>query len=378
MNVAYFSNHFAAADGHGVARYANHLYSALRKTQPEIDLLPCATWSPLEGGQRKKLIDETGLETMPWGRKVTPLAWTFTNWPPVEKWLSRDIDLVHLIALNFPVATRKPLVVTVHDIGPLTHPEYFSIAPPWLLRKSVKYLVRHADGIVCVSQATADELERYVKKHHGQSISDRIHVVHEGVERKLFEPVDLACLDQLADLPDAPYLLTAGKISPRKNLQGVIRSMIDLGDKIPHHLLAVGGSGWDTGEVDELLKHPAVRDRIHLLGYVTDDQLRALYQNATCYMHPSLFEGFGLTVLEAMAAGCPVITSNVFSLPEVAGDAAILVDPTSTTQIAEAIESVCTSETVADDLSKRGRARAEGFTWDKCAMEVGKVYRHVL
>lgn len=361
-----------------MARYSRSLHAALREHQPEIELTPAATWSNLPAAEFADLQQRTGLQTMPWGRKLTPLAWTFLNTPPIEGWLNREIDLVHLVALNFPVATRKPVVITVHDIGPLTHPQYFSISPPWLNRRSVRYLVRHADAVVCVSQATAGELTRYVQRVHGQDISSRITVVYEGVESHLFEPVDAGCLDGLEGLPEAPFFLTVGAISPRKNVQGILRALDLLGDRIDHHLVAVGGAGWDMAEIESLLDRPGLRERVHLLGYVSDDQLRGLYQRATAYLHPSLFEGFGLTVLEAMASGCPVITSNVFSLPEIAGEAALLVDPADDAQIAEAMEAICRDSGLAESLVARGVEQARRFTWQACAEGISDVYRHLV
>jgi len=121
-----------------------------------------------------------------------------------------------------------------------------------------------------------------------------------------------------------------------------------------------------------------IADRIHLTGYANDEQLKGLFAAASVYVHPSLYEGFGLTVLEAMAQGCPVVTSNVYSLPEVAGDAAILVDPTSVSAIAEAIESICTDSALASSLTVRGRERIKVFSWETCAAGVLDVYRSVL
>jgi len=139
----------------------------------------------------------------------------------------------------------------------------------------------------------------------------------------------------------------------------------------------VGGAGWETEAVLEELNDEALLKRVHLLDYVTDEQLRALYKRSSLYIHPSLYEGFGLTVLEAMASGVPVITSNTSSLPEVAGDAGLLVDPTSDEAIAEAIESVCSNPTVRDSKIQEGLARAALFSWDECAGQLNSVFMEV-
>ena len=379
MHVGYFSNHFAARNAHGVARYAHNLYAALRAGHADLELTPIATWSNRSGEDRRALQEETGLRILPWGRKITPLAWTFLDRPPVERWVREPLHVVHLVALGFPVATRKPLVVTIHDMGPFTHPEYFALSPPWIYRRSLRQVVAQADAIICVSQATADELVGYVSRTNGPGIADRVHVVHEGVEPRFFADPDPTCLQTVRGLPDhgVPFVLTAGKISPRKNVEGVVQALARLADAIPHHLVVVGGDGWDTETVKTVVKSSGIADRIHLVGYVSDEQLHALYGAASAYVHPSLLEGFGLTVLEAMAAGCPVVTSNRSSLPEVAGDAAVLVNPLNVDEIAEAIRNVCEDAEFSRELVERGRARAHYFSWSRCATRVAEIYRSI-
>jgi glycosyltransferase involved in cell wall biosynthesis len=379
MQIAYFSNHFAARNAHGIARYAHNLYAALISGSSDADVTPIATWSNRSDEDLQSLQSTTGLQILPWGRRITPLAWTFLNRPPIERWLSRGTDVVHLVAMGFPVATRKPLVVTVHDLGPLTHPEYFSVAPPWIYRRSLRQVVTQAAAIICVSQATADELTGYVSRTSGHDLSGRIRVIHEGVEPRFFAKRDRACLDDLRGMPKAeiPFILTAGKISPRKNLQGVVQALAVLAKDIPHHLVVVGGEGWDTETVFRIIDASGIKERVHLIGYVTDAQLQALYHSAAAYVHPSLFEGFGLPVLEAMAAGCPVVTSNLSSLPEVAGDAALLVDPKDANAIAEAIRAVCDDSALARRMKDEGRRRAAAFSWARTASETMRVYEEV-
>ena len=131
-------------------------------------------------------------------------------------------------------------------------------------------------------------------------------------------------------------------------------------------------------KVYEELGSSAIADRVHLTGYVSDEQLKGLFGAASAYLHPSLYEGFGLTLLEAMAQNCPVVTSNVYSLPEVAGDAAVLVDPGSVDEIAEAIRGICTDSVLAADLAARGKERIKAFSWGDCAAGVMDVYRGVV
>ena len=378
MRTAFFSNHFAAKSAHGVATYSRNLVRELNALD-DVAITPVATWSDLSESDLAERVQESGLRVLPWGRKITPIAWTFLNHPPVEHWLNSTTDLVHLSALGFPVSTRLPLVATVHDLGPLTHPELFSIAPPWLLRRNLQQVIRQAAALICVSQATADQLVMYTQEHYAVDVSPRVEVIHEGVEASFFEPVDEDCLKDLAGYTgERPFLMMAGAISPRKNVHGVLRALEQVADKIEHDLVVVGGGGWDTEVVQDQLRNSGLQDRVRLLGYVTQQQLQSLYGRATAFLYPSLFEGFGLTILEAMAAGCPVITSNVFSLPEVAGDAAILVDPHDSHAIGQAIVKLCDDTTHADELRQQGRERAESFTWSKCAAQTHDIYQRVL
>jgi glycosyltransferase involved in cell wall biosynthesis len=372
LNVAYFSNQFADLEGHGLARYSRELFAALGGLD-DVSVKPVASWSSIKSKELIDLQSETGLELLPFGRRLTPLCWTFLNRPKIEHWLDPAPDLVHAVSMGYPIATAKPLVVTVHDLGPITHPEYFQNTSGWIMRRSLEQTVSLAARIVCVSNSTADELISLVGDH----IADRVVVVHEAVSSTFFEPVDFGCLGALDHLPEpgTPYVLSTGKLSPRKNVQGLIKAMASLFEDIPHHLVLVGGDGWNTEAIYSLLAQFPYQERIHFPGFVTDEQLRALYHGASVYVHPSLYEGFGLTLLEAMACDCPVVTSNTYSLPEVAGDAALLVDPASVNELASAVKIICNNETLAIELVEKGNRRVRKFSWENCAKEMADVYR---
>lgn len=375
MDIALFSNQFADTQGHGIARYSRELFAALRADSRNHNITPVAAWSSMRGSRLSRLKDDTGLSLLPSGRRLTPLAWTFLNSPPLEKLIPAQIDVVHAAALGYPISTRKPLVVTIHDLGPLTHPEFFSSKSPWIMKRSLKRAIDQAAKLICVSHSTARELTHLA----GNQVARRIEVIHEGVSPAYFDTQKPESIETL-DLPlaDVPYILSTGKISPRKNIHGVISALAQLARDIPHHLVLVGGDGWNVGEAYDLLKSSGIRDRVHFTGYVSDNQLRTLYRAASAYVHPSFYEGFGLTILEAMASGCPVVTSNVFSLPEVAGDAALLVDPANSQEIAQALKSICGSKTLADELAGKGRLRAAEFSWTSCAEKVMDVYESVV
>jgi len=278
------------------------------------------------------------------------------------------------------VATSKPMAITVHDLGPLTHTQYFPRNSKFLMERALRFAIKRAHAFVCVSQATADELLEYSRQKYSADLSDRTFVVHEGVsEAFLHPPENLDALwREISSRVREPFILSVGKLSPRKNLEAVIKALRKLEDKIPHHLVTVGGTGWDYREIMDLVQTLGLSDRVHFLGYVSDERLRALYCKASVFVFPSLFEGFGLPVLEAMACGCPVITSNCSSLPEVAGDAAVLVDPHDVDALAAAMEAVCADQGYALELSRKGKERAGLFSWRKTAEEIASIYKRVI
>jgi glycosyltransferase involved in cell wall biosynthesis len=317
----------------------------------------------------------TGLEILRSGRRATPLLWTWLGHPRIELLMRSRVDIVHAASLGYPVATGRPYVVTIHDLGPLTHPQYFANTRPWVMRKSLDQAVRQAAAIVCVSNWTRDEVIEVA----GNSVADRLHVVHEGISLAAGEEADWAQSAAAWNLPaDVPFILAAGKLSPRKNIDGVIAALGVLKANFPHHLVLAGSEGWGFAVVHEAIMDHGLSDRVHFAGHVSDAELRALYRRASVYVHPSHYEGFGLTVLEAMAAGTPVITSNVSALPEIAGDAAFLVSPGECGELVDALERVLGDAGLAETMRARGLERAQSFSWRSNADAMTRIYRSIV
>ncbi|MGH7787018.1 MAG: glycosyltransferase family 4 protein, partial [Candidatus Binatia bacterium] len=201
-----------------------------------------------------------------------------------------------------------------------------------------------------------------------------LRVVYPGCA-EFFQPLDATAASAvLARLGLAPgYIMHLGTREPRKNLPRLVRAYARLGAAAPPLVLA-GATGWGVDELPALLDGLGLRARVHLLGSVSTADLPALYSGAALFAYPSLYEGFGLPVLEAMACGTPVVSANVASLPEVAGDAALLVDPHDETALADAIGRVLREPALHADLRARGLARARTFTWQRCAAQTMAVY----
>ena len=371
MNLIFHSEGFASRSQYGLARYARELWAALSSRDPSLHVTPYA----LRGDTKTTMLNNISI---PINRprmdsKFLAALWALNIGPRLEASLP-EADLVHTVELDYPVSTRLPWIVTVHDLGPLTHPQYFSQSKPWIRKMGLMRAVNKADIIVAVSGATAEAIEHVARKPLG----DRLKIVHEGVGEEFFTHEDPACLVGLDIPPDnTPFLLWTGSLNPRKNLENVLEGFEIAAPQIPHHLVLAGGMGWDHEGLLGNIERSNYRARIHRPGYVSDAQLRALYHKADCFIYVSLMEGFGLPILEAMAGGCPVITSNLSSMPEVAGNAGVLVDPGSSKEIAQAIMNLAHNASLRSEKSEMGKKWAREFSWNKCADTMCTLYRSV-
>lgn len=295
----------------------------------------------------------------------SPRMWTHTRLGPTL--LAAQPDVAFIPAHVLPLTPPRRSVVTIHDLGYEYYPEAHTRAQRLYLRLSTRWSARHASHIIAISEATKRDLTRFTGIH-----ADKITVVYHGVHPR-FQPIDAAESATVAAKYGlmSEYLLFISTIQPRKNLVRLIdayawavRSYPDL----PPLALA-GKQGWLATQIERRAAEMGIAKRVRFLGYVDDADLPALYSGATMYLLPSLYEGFGMTVLEAMACGTPVITSNVSSLPEVAGAAAILLDPTDTALLAQAIGGLWEDDARRADLRERGLRWATGWTWQRCAAQ---------
>ncbi|NHC16223.1 glycosyltransferase family 4 protein [Motilibacter deserti] len=257
--------------------------------------------------------------------------------------------------------TWRPTAVTVHDLVPF-RPDAPALKSAQRIEKAtIGIALRRARRFLCVSQATRRDLVS-----RWPATASRARVIPLAADSR-FSTASAAVREH-------PYVLAVGTLEPRKNLPRLLDAWAALSDaeRGAHELLLVGPTGW---EAEEIVNRAAGAPAVQLLGQVSDDELAALYAGSTLFAYPSLFEGFGLPVLEAMAAGAPVVTSSVSSLPEVAGDAAVLVDPLDTSALRDALASLLTDPARRSALSAAGRARAARFSWERTARETRDVLR---
>jgi glycosyltransferase involved in cell wall biosynthesis len=274
-----------------------------------------------------------------------------------------DIDVLHTPA-GAPPLTSVPSVATIHDISPIVHPEWFSTKYVALYRLLTAHAVRTTDRIVTVSEFARDEIAaRYPK------VREKTVPIHNGVT-----PRDWDAGEAVKALDGQEFLLFVGAMNPRKNLRTLVESYREYREQVTDPVaLALAGPKRDVFESEGL---PRV-DGVQTLGFVPESQLTWLYRNAMAFVFPSLYEGFGLPILEAMSAGTPVVTSDRGAMAEVAGDAALLVDPERRGNLADALERLTTNGELRTRLAAEGPSRAAEFTWERAAEETMRVYRAV-
>jgi glycosyltransferase involved in cell wall biosynthesis len=267
------------------------------------------------------------------------------------------------------------MIITIHDLAFFEVPTMYNTMRRFYKQSIAEYSIRRAAHVIAISEKTrADILARF-------KISDnKITTIAYGKSPsfKRLSAEKHVSLSKKYDL-FRPFFLFVGTLQPRKNLHNLVAAFgrVRRETDLPHELVVAGEKGWLTRDVVELAGEHGVADRVRQLGAVPHADMAALYNCAEALVYPSWYEGFGLPPLEAMACGTPVIASRAASLPEVVGDAGILVDPSDVPGLADAMCRIVRDKALREDLIRRGLARAEMYSWEKCARETFTVYRRV-
>jgi glycosyltransferase involved in cell wall biosynthesis len=350
----------------GIGTYIRNLVPALARQDPSLEITLFHARFGEEAPER--WMREFWMEEIPHRIKTLYPRWALSGRPHLPRALA-TLDIVHAPspAAVPPAGATQRLVATVHDLAFLTAPEHFPKAWRQQFRVGLRAAVRRADALITPSRNTAEDLISRTKVDPA-----RVHVIPLAASADAVASDPEAVLSRLK-IP-FPYVLFVGTLEPRKNLVRLIRAYRRAAASgLPHALVLAGPLGWRH---QTLLREIALRGpgEVLLTGELTAEELDALYRHSAAFVYPALYEGFGLPVLEAMARGLPVIVSNTSSLPEVAGDAALEVDPESVREIASAIETLLTDDALSERLSMRARARAERFSWDETARLTLQVY----
>ena len=307
--------------------------------------------------------------------KALPEAWIrhlwFESGIPRHRLLGK-VDVLHSTTFCCPPVHSGKLVVTIYDVSFVNYPECHTEANRVHCLTGTLESAMQADRIIAISQNTKKDLVKYFNVG-----DDRIAVIPLAA-REEFHPRPMEEVKAFVAKRwglDRPYLLSVGTVEPRKNLRHLIRVYCDLPEELRNQcpLVIAGGGGWLSSDIYQWILTMGAESSIQFLGYVPTD-LDWLYCGAACFVYPSLYEGFGMPPLEAMASGVPVITSNTSSLPEVVGDAALLIDPLSEEELRSAIIKVVSDPTLRQSMSEKGLARARKFSWEQIARDTLKVY----
>ncbi len=285
----------------------------------------------------------------------------------VRKFVQRNsIDVLFSPEPYGPIAMRTRCIITIHDLAFLAFPRITYWMNSLNARLMIRWSARSADHIIAVSRHTSGDIQKFygteAKKitviHHGIKTATQQVGAHSGAPVRIF-------------IPDGvPYVLYVGTIEPRKNLIRTVEAFAELVQRgVPHTLIIAGRYGWKNKELYERIEQLGLRDRVVFTGYVSELELRDLYSKAEIFVYIPLYEGFGMPVSEAMSFGLPIVTSNVSSLPEVVGEAAVTVDPTNISEITEAIGSLLGDKQRREQLGNAARERSLHFSWERSAKE---------
>jgi glycosyltransferase involved in cell wall biosynthesis len=296
---------------------------------------------------------------------------------PVTYWIGR-VRLYHATDFVLPPVPRDTrTLLTVHDLSFVRAPETASPRLRAYLNQVVPRSVRRADHVLADSQATKDDLIAL----YGTP-PEKITVLLSGVSERfvpITDPAKVSAVRARYRIGDAPYLLAVGTVQPRKNYERLIRALAALpGDLEPVKLVIVGGRGWLQESIYQAVEELKLNERVIFTGFADDADLPALYSGSRGLAYPSLYEGFGLPILEAMRCGVPVLTARTSSLVEVAGDAAILVDPASVDSIRDGLIQLLTDEAQRSQLVAAGHEQSRPFTWERAAQNLLTTYRDLV
>jgi alpha-1,3-rhamnosyl/mannosyltransferase len=305
-----------------------------------------------------------------WRTQWTLAALAASNYTPapVMDWVARDADIFHASSLTRKTPRRARLTITIHDLTSWLLPELHPAANR-RADENLAALARRAHRVIAVSECTRQDAVRVL------SIApEKIDVIHSGVAESFFH-VDEAAVEAVRARYSLvkPFILSVGTIEPRKNIDALLSAWQALPGSLREEfdLVLAGPMGWARASTIERVR------RVRYLGYVPESDIAPLTAAATVFAYPSLYEGFGFPVAQAMAAGVPVITSNVSSLPEIAGDAAVLIDPRSLSELRDGLSRLLLSPNLRAQLAARGRERAARFQWRTCAERSLRFFRDV-
>jgi glycosyltransferase involved in cell wall biosynthesis len=358
----------------GVNRVIYHLLAELPGVPGDEELL---VYAPSSASNRRLLASSRyrrRLTSLPVERPPVRIAWEQTVLP--LELMRERADLLHALGFVSPIAWRGRTVVTVYDLSFMRFPEVYNRPNRVYLNTFTPPSLRRADRVITISE----DARRDVIELCGVP-PERVTTILLAADAR-FQPAapqDVAAFRARHRLPDR-FVLYLGTLQPRKNIETLVRTYARLRAEgsTDHALVIAGGRGWQFDSIFDLIRTLGIEPFVHLPGFVPDDEQPLWYSSATVFAFPSRYEGFGLPLLEAMACGAPVVSSSASSLPEVVGDAGVLVDPSDLEGWCSALRQLLEDEPYRAALAAAGRSRARQFSWRRMAAETVQVYREVL
>jgi glycosyltransferase involved in cell wall biosynthesis len=299
--------------------------------------------------------------TLLWDQIAVP--WAIRN---------RNLDIIFNPKFTIPFFTRPKKIFVLHGSEWFAIPKHFKWLDQMYFGKLVPLYCRHADAFIAVADAVKADAVRYVNAD-----PRKIFSVHNAIDPTKFRFIDdaqqLRSVKEKYQLPEK-YILWVGQIESRKNVRRLLQAFAQISKEFPHKLVIAGEQRWSTkGELAEL-GQLGIEDRLQILGWVSHEDLPAIYRMADLFAFPSLYEGFGIPLVEAMACGCPILTATTCAPPEVVDGAAYLVDPYDVPAIAEGLRTTLRDPALRERMVARGLERAKDFSWERCARQVLTVF----
>jgi len=368
----------AVRQGAGIGRYTRQLVHALAEldSQNQYILLAASAgvdkatpWlQAMTGRANVRMVD------LPVSDRALAILWHRLHLPLWVELFSGALDIFHSPDFALPPVRRARTILTIHDLSFMRVPQCSDPSLRSYLLQVVPASVRRADVVLADSECTRTDVIELLSVDPA-----RVKVIYAGVEQRFQRVQDAQVLDTVRSRYHLPthFMLSLGTLQPRKNFERLIEAYArirkELGDKIK--LVIAGGAGWMYEGIFRRVSELGLHDAVCFPGYVADEDLPALYTLADLFVFPSLYEGFGLPPLEAMACETPVVTSNTSSLPEVVGDAALMVDPLDVTVLAEAMQRILSDPALRDAMVRRGVMQARHFTWSRAAEKLLGIYQ---
>jgi len=385
----------------GVERYAYNIIENLIKADSENQYILYSRDSLVDflDSRVKPKDDTTGGNDKKEGSKIRIKK---LNWPFKYFWtqgrlslemLFKAPDMLFVPASSMPIIHPKNTVAVIHDVGFMKYPEAYSKWQLAYLKWSTKFAAKHAKKIITISEFSKQEIIKYFSSSdkEGNNLEDKIFITLLACDLEEFKIINNP--ERIKNILrkykiDTPYILFVGRLEAKKNILNIVKAFAKISHELDSSLrsdpfrmtknriklVLAGAKGLDWSRVKNFIKDNSLQKDIILTGYVADEDLPYLYSGADLFLFPSLYEGFGMPVLEAMACGTPVITSNNNSLPEVAEEAAVLVDPSDTKLMADKISEVLQDNNLREKLKQAGLKQAQKFSWRKCAEKTLEIF----